>query len=199
VEASFSTLLDEEEEYEEGFEEDDELLLEGDKGVAEVDESLLVTNLGLCAEVSACACCAGVEGARAGRQQWWSPGGPVSARVATLCARRACSAPAHHQHTPPHPPCHQHTHHTCAQVVGALHRRNIQSLFPIQSKVLRPAMEGRDLVGRAKTGSGKTLAFALPVVEALLAEDKALTGRKAPGRAPRCVARVAGRVGGCGW
>jgi ATP-dependent helicase YprA (DUF1998 family) len=79
-------------------------------------------------------------------------------------------------------------------VVSALKRRNIEALFPIQGQVLRPAMEGRDLTGRAKTGSGKTLAFALPVVESLLAEDKNLKGRKAPGRPPRC---VCGRGLGC--
>jgi ATP-dependent RNA helicase DDX21 len=72
------------------------------------------------------------------------------------------------------------------QVVRALKRRGIQSLFPIQTMVLRPAMEGRDLTARAKTGSGKTLAFALPVVESLLAEDQDRKARKAPGRTPRC-------------
>jgi ATP-dependent helicase YprA (DUF1998 family) len=44
-----------------------------------------------------------------------------------------------------------------------------QALFPIQKSVFAPAMDSRDLIGRAKTGSGKTLAFALPVVEGLLA------------------------------
>lgn len=57
------------------------------------------------------------------------------------------------------------------------------------AQVLAPALEGRDLIGRAKTGSGKTLAFALPVVESLVAEDKAAGGGKARGRAPRCVWR----------
>lgn len=55
-----------------------------------------------------------------------------------------------------------------AETVAALHKRGIASLFPIQKSVFAPAMEGRDLIGRAKTGSGKTLAFALPVVEGLL-------------------------------
>lgn len=73
------------------------------------------------------------------------------------------------------------------QVVRALKRRGIEALFPIQNLVLRPAMEGIDLTARAKTGSGKTLAFALPVVEALLAEDTDRKTRKAPGRTPRCV------------
>lgn len=67
----------------------------------------------------------------------------------------------------------------------ALKRRGIESLFPIQNLVLRPAMEGTDLTARAKTGSGKTLAFALPVVESLLAEDHDRKTRKTPGRTPR--------------
>jgi ATP-dependent RNA helicase DDX21 len=53
--------------------------------------------------------------------------------------------------------------------------------------VLQPAMEGRDLIGRAKTGSGKTLAFALPVIEGILEEDRASGTRRRAGRAPRCV------------
>ncbi|KAF6257896.1 P-loop containing nucleoside triphosphate hydrolase protein [Scenedesmus sp. NREL 46B-D3] len=73
------------------------------------------------------------------------------------------------------------------ETVRALKARGIAALFPIQRQVLQPAMEGTDLIGRAKTGSGKTLAFALPVVESLLAEDKARNSRKAPGRPPRCL------------
>jgi hypothetical protein len=77
------------------------------------------------------------------------------------------------------------------ETVRALKARGIASLFPIQRQVLQPAMEGTDLIGRAKTGSGKTLAFALPVVESLLAEDKARGSRKAAGRPPRCAAAAA--------
>ena len=50
-----------------------------------------------------------------------------------------------------------------------------------------PAAEGRDLIGRAKTGSGKTLAFALPVVEGLLAENRANGAAHARGRTPRAM------------
>jgi ATP-dependent RNA helicase DDX21 len=89
------------------------------------------------------------------------------------------------------------------ETVAALHARGIQSLFPIQRLVLAPAMEGKDLIGRAKTGSGKTLAFALPVIEGILAENRAggpdagaasadgVRGRGRPargaGRTPRCI------------
>ena len=52
--------------------------------------------------------------------------------------------------------------------VSALERRGIKALFPIQKHVFDPAMNGRDLIGRAKTGSGKTLAFSLPVIEKIM-------------------------------
>ena len=46
-----------------------------------------------------------------------------------------------------------------------LRGKGIQSLFPIQAQTFDLALDGRDVVGRAKTGSGKTLAFVLPIVE----------------------------------
>jgi superfamily II DNA/RNA helicase len=52
--------------------------------------------------------------------------------------------------------------------VANLEKKGITALFPIQKHVFEPAMEGRDLIGRARTGSGKTLAFALPVIESLV-------------------------------
>ena len=52
--------------------------------------------------------------------------------------------------------------------VKALRSRGITRLFPIQAACLAPALEGRDIVARAKTGSGKTLAFAIPILEKLL-------------------------------
>ena len=38
---------------------------------------------------------------------------------------------------------------------------------PIQLSCVRPALEGRDVLGSAETGSGKTAAFALPILQAL--------------------------------
>ncbi|KAK2079944.1 hypothetical protein QBZ16_002339 [Prototheca wickerhamii] len=64
----------------------------------------------------------------------------------------------------------------------ALRKRGIAQLFPVQKNVLEPAMEGRDLIARARTGSGKTLAFALPAVERVMASRE---GRYERGRAPR--------------
>lgn len=39
---------------------------------------------------------------------------------------------------------------------------------PIQSKLIPPALEGRDLIGLAQTGSGKTAAFVIPMAERLM-------------------------------
>ena len=39
---------------------------------------------------------------------------------------------------------------------------------PIQTRTIRPALSGRDILGLAQTGTGKTAAFALPVLERLL-------------------------------
>ena len=48
------------------------------------------------------------------------------------------------------------------------------SLFPaqIQRAVLVPALEGRDLIARAKTGTGKTLAFGIPIIKRLTEDDE---------------------------
>ncbi|KAL9244281.1 hypothetical protein vseg_018076 [Gypsophila vaccaria] len=50
-------------------------------------------------------------------------------------------------------------------VVACLAKKGITSLFPIQKAVLEPAMQGRDMIGRAKTGTGKTLAFGIPILD----------------------------------
>lgn len=53
---------------------------------------------------------------------------------------------------------------------------------PIQSLAIRPALEGRDIIGLAQTGTGKTAAFVLPVLDRLWAE-KGDRARHAPPRA----------------
>ncbi|KAJ4955306.1 hypothetical protein NE237_012089 [Protea cynaroides] len=70
------------------------------------------------------------------------------------------------------------------QLVESLEKRGITHLFPIQRAVLLPALEGRDLIARAKTGTGKTLAFGIPVIKRLTVDDE---GRRLPrqGRLPR--------------
>jgi ATP-dependent RNA helicase RhlE len=52
-----------------------------------------------------------------------------------------------------------------ARIVRTLAERNIHEPFPIQTRALRDALAGRDILAKAPTGSGKTLAFAIPIVE----------------------------------
>ncbi len=59
-----------------------------------------------------------------------------------------------------------------ARIVGALAERDIHTPFPIQERVLRDALAGRDVLAKAPTGSGKTLSFAIPVVERIDARDE---------------------------
>ncbi|KAL3843605.1 hypothetical protein ACJIZ3_001008 [Penstemon smallii] len=53
------------------------------------------------------------------------------------------------------------------RLVDTLEKRGITQLFPIQRAVLVPALEGRDIIARAKTGTGKTLAFGIPILKGL--------------------------------
>jgi ATP-dependent RNA helicase DDX47/RRP3 len=47
---------------------------------------------------------------------------------------------------------------------------------PIQQQSIPHALEGKDIIGLAETGSGKTAAFALPILQALLANQQAFFG-----------------------
>ena len=49
-------------------------------------------------------------------------------------------------------------------LVSALAAQGIAAPFPVQALCIPPALEGRDVCGKAKTGSGKTLAFGLPLL-----------------------------------
>ncbi|XP_022739934.1 DEAD-box ATP-dependent RNA helicase 53, mitochondrial-like [Durio zibethinus] len=69
------------------------------------------------------------------------------------------------------------------EIVSALKNRGIIKLFPIQRAVLEPAMQGRDMIGRAKTGTGKTLAFGIPIMDKIIRYN-AQHGR---GRNPLCL------------
>ncbi|XP_076944119.1 DEAD-box ATP-dependent RNA helicase 53, mitochondrial-like [Bidens hawaiensis] len=53
-------------------------------------------------------------------------------------------------------------------IVTALAKKGITKLFPIQRAVLEPAMQGRDMIGRARTGTGKTLAFGIPIMDKII-------------------------------
>ncbi|KAL8234364.1 hypothetical protein R6Q59_020464 [Mikania micrantha] len=64
------------------------------------------------------------------------------------------------------------------EIVTALAKKGITKLFPIQRAVLEPAMQGRDMIGRARTGTGKTLAFGIPIMDKIIQyNDKHGRGR----------------------
>ncbi|KAH7542868.1 hypothetical protein FEM48_Zijuj02G0120900 [Ziziphus jujuba var. spinosa] len=71
------------------------------------------------------------------------------------------------------------------RLVDSLQGRGITHLFPIQRAVLVPALEGRDLIARAKTGTGKTLAFGIPIIKRLTEDDEQRGSRRRSGRLPR--------------
>ncbi len=54
-----------------------------------------------------------------------------------------------------------------ADLRDTLAAEGITSPFPIQAMAIPDALDGRDVLGKAKTGSGKTLAFGLPIVARL--------------------------------
>ncbi|CAN4094260.1 unnamed protein product [Withania somnifera] len=68
----------------------------------------------------------------------------------------------------------------CEEIVSALAQRGITSLFPIQKAVLEPAMQGSDMIGRARTGTGKTLAFGIPIMDKIIQFNR----KKGRGRNP---------------
>ncbi|KAG4913819.1 hypothetical protein JHK82_054406 [Glycine max] len=71
-----------------------------------------------------------------------------------------------------------------SRLVESLRSRGITQLFPIQRAVLVPALEGRDIIARAKTGTGKTLAFGIPIIKGLTEDEHAPSHRRS-GRLPR--------------
>ncbi|GAB3419850.1 DEAD/DEAH box helicase [Flindersiella endophytica] len=66
------------------------------------------------------------------------------------------------------------------RLVDALSRRGMTAPFAIQSRTLRDALSGRDILGRAQTGSGKTLAFGVPML-ARLGEQVGTRAAGSPG------------------
>lgn len=71
------------------------------------------------------------------------------------------------------------------RLVQSLENRGITSLFPIQRAVLVPALEGKDIIARAKTGTGKTLAFGIPILKRLTEDDQAGGSFRRSARLPR--------------
>jgi ATP-dependent RNA helicase RhlE len=63
----------------------------------------------------------------------------------------------------------------CSALQRKLAAAQFTNLTPIQEHAIRPALEGRDVIGTAQTGTGKTLAFLIPLIEILNAEPAAHT------------------------
>jgi len=54
------------------------------------------------------------------------------------------------------------------EILRSVERIGFSNPTPIQSAVIPPALEGKDLIGLAQTGSGKTAAFVIPIASRLL-------------------------------
>jgi ATP-dependent RNA helicase DeaD len=67
-----------------------------------------------------------------------------------------------------------------AGLAEALTTRGYETLTPVQSAVLEPEAQGRDLVVSAQTGSGKTVAFGLAFADQVLGEDGQVRRAPAP-------------------
>ncbi|XP_010551750.1 PREDICTED: DEAD-box ATP-dependent RNA helicase 3, chloroplastic-like [Tarenaya hassleriana] len=71
------------------------------------------------------------------------------------------------------------------RLADSLEKRGITHLFPIQRAVLHPALEGRDIIARAKTGTGKTLAFGIPIIKRLTEDAVDQSSFRRSGRLPK--------------
>ena len=69
---------------------------------------------------------------------------------------------------------HSHLHPALAE---ALDSRGYDTLTPVQSAVVAPEADGRDLIVSAKTGSGKTVAFGLAIAPQVLEGERAPAAR----------------------
>jgi DEAD/DEAH box helicase domain-containing protein len=60
------------------------------------------------------------------------------------------------------------------QLEGALKKREIEKLYPFQMKAIEALREGKNVVITAPTGFGKTEAFAIPMLERVASDGKAI-------------------------
>jgi len=67
-----------------------------------------------------------------------------------------------------------------APIARALEAKGYDSLTPVQSAVIEPEADGRDLLVSAQTGSGKTVAFGMAIAPTLLGDDLILPAPGAP-------------------
>jgi len=55
-----------------------------------------------------------------------------------------------------------------SRLLQGILKQNFHTPTPVQAKAIPLALEGRDILARAKTGSGKTLAYLLPILDSIL-------------------------------
>jgi ATP-dependent RNA helicase DeaD len=61
-----------------------------------------------------------------------------------------------------------------AELLKAIHQLGFEQAAPIQAEAIPLLMEGRDIVGQSQTGSGKTAAFAIPAIEKVEPQKRAV-------------------------
>src|SRR5277367_1632120 len=61
-----------------------------------------------------------------------------------------------------------------AEILKAIDKLGFEKAAPIQAEAIPVLMSGRDVVGQSQTGSGKTAAFAIPAIEKVDVEEKAV-------------------------
>ena len=54
------------------------------------------------------------------------------------------------------------------RLLQGISKQNFKTPTPVQSKAIPLALDGRDVLARAKTGSGKTAAYLLPILHSIL-------------------------------
>lgn len=63
-----------------------------------------------------------------------------------------------------------------SRILQAITKQNFQTPTPVQQKAIPLALEGRDVLARAKTGSGKTAAYLLPILHSVLRRKQVSSG-----------------------
>lgn len=58
------------------------------------------------------------------------------------------------------------------RLLQGITKLNFRTPTPVQSKAIPLALEGRDILARAKTGSGKTAAYLLPILHSILKQKQ---------------------------